>query len=217
MINIAIYDEHKLVGDGLQKLLKDASDIRVVFLADQKKDLYEKLKQYQIHLLLLNLYDVSPGKLNLIVKLNIEAPSVKILVYSVIDTEDAVLKSIKAGARGFLGKDSCQTDLIEAIYTLRNGHDYFSNSITHLLLNRYIGKLKGDEPLENPGLNMLSERQIEILKMWGNSFSNQEIADKLFISVRTVESHKNHIMQKLNLKSTVDLVKFAIKNNIIEI
>lgn len=217
MIYIALFDDHKLVSDGLAKLLNDVSDIKVAFVADHKHDLYQKLQQHQVHLLLLNLYEVTPGKLNQIVKLNIDYPRLKILVYSVIDTEDAVLKTVKAGAKGFLGKDSGQSDLIEAIYTLRNGHDYFSKSITHLLLNRYIGKLKTDEPFQNPGLNLLSERQIEILKMWGNSNSNQEIAEKLFISVRTVESHKNHIMQKLNLKSTVDLVKFAIKNNIIEI
>jgi DNA-binding NarL/FixJ family response regulator len=217
MINIALFDEHKLVIEGMANLLNDVSDIKVVFVTDHKKELYEKLKQNHVHLLLLNLYDVSPGKLNNIVKLNIDYPGLKVLVYSVIDTEDAVLKTVKAGAKGFLGKDSKRSDLIEAIYTVRNGHDYFSKSITHLLLNRYISKLKTDDPVQNPGLNHLSERQIEILKMWGNSFSNQEIADKLFISVRTVESHKNHIMQKLNLKSTVDLVKFAIKNNLIEI
>ncbi|MDP3914625.1 MAG: helix-turn-helix transcriptional regulator, partial [Bacteroidota bacterium] len=70
---------------------------------------------------------------------------------------------------------------------------------------------------QNTDIASLSSRQIEILKLWGESYTNQEIADRFFISVRTVESHKNHIMQKLNLKSTVDMVKFAIKNNIIEI
>jgi two-component system response regulator NreC len=100
---------------------------------------------------------------------------------------------------------------------LRNGHDYYSKSITSLLLNRYITSLKADEISQNTDINNLSTRQIEILKLWGENYSNQEIADRFFISVRTVESHKNHIMQKLNLKSTVDMVKFAIKNNIIEI
>ncbi|MBO7497455.1 MAG: response regulator transcription factor, partial [Salinivirgaceae bacterium] len=96
------------------------------------------------------------------------------------------------------------------------GHDYYSDSITQLLLNRYISSSNipvGDDNDEEA----LSARQIEILKLWGDGFSNQEIADKLFISVRTVETHKNHIMQKLNLKSTVDLVKYAIKSNIIKL
>ncbi|MBN2786833.1 MAG: response regulator transcription factor, partial [Paludibacteraceae bacterium] len=77
-------------------------------------------------------------------------------------------------------------------------------------------KTKKDKMLE-AGIENLSSRQVEILKLWGNNFSNKEIAEKLFISVRTVESHKNHIMQKLNFKTTVDMIKFGIKNNLIEI
>lgn len=217
MIDIAIFDEHRLALEGLQGLLSGTSDFRVVLSCDDRNVLAEKLKAIQVHVLLLNMHDISVRNLNLIVQLNISNPKLKILIISVIDSEEIVLKTIKAGAKGFLGKDSDRNSLLEAIYTLRNGHDYYSKSITHLLLNRYISSLKTDDLSQNANLESLSSRQIEILKLWGESYSNQEIADRFFISVRTVESHKNHIMQKLNLKSTVDMVKFAIKNNIIEI
>ncbi len=217
MIDIAIFDEHKLVLEGISGMLSGISDFRVVLTCDDRDVLTEKLKSMQIHVLILNMHNISVRNLNLIVQLNISCPKLKILIISVIDTEEIVLKTIKSGAKGFLGKDSDRNSLMEAIYTLRNGHDYYSKSITHLLLNRYISSLKADEMSQNADLNNLSSRQIEILKLWGESCTNQEIADRFFISVRTVESHKNHIMQKLNLKSTVDMVKFAIKNNIIEI
>jgi two-component system response regulator NreC len=217
MIDIAIFDEHKLVLDGLSGLLSGISDFRVVMACDDRSVLTDKLKMIQVHVLILNMHDISVRNLNLIVQLNISSPKLKILVVSVIDSEDIVLKTIKAGAKGFLGKDSDRNDLLEAVYTLRNGHDYYSKSITHILLNRYISNLKADELSQNTDIASLSSRQIEILKLWGESYTNQQIADRFFISVRTVESHKNHIMQKLNLKSTVDMVKFAIKNNIIEI
>ncbi|MDP3431449.1 MAG: response regulator transcription factor [Bacteroidota bacterium] len=217
MIDIAIFDEHKLVLDGLSGLLSGISDLRVVLACDDRSVLTDKLKIIQVHVLILNMHDISVRNLNLIIQLNISSPKLKILVVSVIDSEDIVLKTIKAGAKGFLGKDSDRNDLLEAVYTLRNGHDYYSKSITHILLNRYISNLKADELSQNTDIANLSSRQIEILKLWGESYTNQEIADRFFISVRTVESHKNHIMQKLNLKSTVDMVKFAIKNNIIEI
>lgn len=217
MIDIAIFDEHKLVLEGLSGLISGISDFRVVLQCDDRSVLTEKLKAMQVHVLLLNMHDISVRNINLIVQLNISNPKLKILIISVIDSEEIVLKTIKAGAKGFLGKDSDRNSLLEAIYTLRNGHDYYSQSITHLLLNRYILSLKSDDMSQNANLESLSSRQIEILKLWGESYTNQEIADKFFISVRTVESHKNHIMQKLNLKSTVDMVKFAIKNNIIEI
>lgn len=217
MIDIAIFDEHKLVLEGLSGLLSDVTDLRVVLVCNDRNVLTDKIKSIQVHVLILNLHDISIRNYNLIVQLTISNPKVKILISSVLDSEDIVLKTIKAGAKGFLGMDSDRNDLIEAIYTLRNGHDYYSKSITHLLLNRYISNLKNDGLDQNPNIASLSSREIEILKMWGESHSNQEIADLFFISVRTVESHKNHIMQKLNLKSTVDMVKFAIKNNIIDI
>jgi DNA-binding NarL/FixJ family response regulator len=217
MIDVAIFDEHKLVMEGLSGLLSGISDFRVVLNCNARNILTEKLKLMHVHILILNMHDISVRNLNLIVQLNISNPKLKILIISVIDNEEIVLKTIKAGAKGFLGKDSDRNSLLEAIYTLRNGHDYFDKSITHLLLNRYISNLKTDDIDQRADIASLSSRQIEILKLWGESYTNQEIADRFFISVRTVESHKNHIMQKLNLKSTVDMVKFAIKNNIIEI
>ncbi len=217
MIDIAIFDEHKLVLEGLSGLLSGVSEFRVVLICSDRNLLTEKLKSMQVHVLILNMHDISVRNLNLIVMLNFSNIKLRILVTSVIDSEEIVLKTIKAGAKGFLGKDSDRNNLVEAIYTLRNGHDYYSASITHLLLNRYISSLKSDGLNQRAETESLSSRQIEILKLWGESYTNQEIADHFFISVRTVESHKNHIMQKLNLKSTVDMIKFAIKNNIIEI
>lgn len=217
MIDIAFYDEHKLMLEGLSGLAEGVSDLRTVLTCDDRSVLLQKLKMIQVHVLIMNIHDISVRNLNLIVQLTISSPKVKILIVSVVESEEIVLKTIKAGAKGFLGGDSDRNDLLEAVYTLRNGHDYFSKSITHLLLNRYISGMQTDAIDQASGISSLSSRQIEILKLWSESYTNQEIADRFFISVRTVESHKNHIMQKLNLKSTVDMVKFAIKNNIIEI
>ena len=90
-----------------------------------------------------------------------------------------------------------------------------------VLVNKYVdGVVAGDKRKDGkaePDIDMLSSRQIEILKLWGSNMSNKDIADKLFLSVRTVESHKNHIMQKLNLKTTVDIIRFGIRNNIIDL
>jgi len=219
MINIGIFDEFRLMQHGLQRIISEVDDFSVVLLTDNKAVLQEKLKNILIHVLVVSIHDVSVRHINFIVQLLLTNPKLKILIISHDDSEDIVLKTLKAGAKGFLGKDSLPQDLIEAIFTLRNGFDFFNKPITQLLLNRYINNLESDKEIamEEEGINSLSSRQIEILKLWGNSCTNQEIADQLFISVRTVESHKNHIMQKLKLKNTVDLVKFSIKNNIIEI
>jgi len=217
MIHIGIFDEHKIVQEGICSLLEDADDIHVAIKADEKASLTENLRNTAVHILILNIHNLSTNIQNLISQLAITFPKIKILVISVHNEEEFILKIIKAGAKGFLAKDTDRNELIEAIYTIRNGYDYYSKSITHLLLNRYISNLKSEDGLSSDSLKNLSARETEILKMWGKSYSNKEIAEKLFISVRTVESHKNHIMQKLNLKTIVDLVKFAIKNNLIEI
>jgi DNA-binding NarL/FixJ family response regulator len=214
-IRLGIYDEHKIVQEGICSLLQTVDDIEVVMKADQRDQLSDTLRSANIHVLMINIHVFSAQYVNLIMQISIMYPKIRVLIMSVNNDEEVILKSIKAGAKGFLAKDTNRDELIQAIYSLRNGHEFFSNSITILLLNRYINKLKTDD--ERSGIKSLSSREVEIMKLWGNSYTNKEIADRLFLSVRTVETHKNHIMQKLNLKTSVDMVKFAIRNNIIDL
>jgi DNA-binding NarL/FixJ family response regulator len=217
LINIGVYDEHKLTRESLRLVLESNKEIRVLFEVGNQQELSEVLKTISVNILIINAHAVNKILLDILFELNLNYKRIKTLIFSVQDTEDAVLRIIKSGAKGFLAKESGKYELFEAIYTLRNGHEYYSQSITHFLLTQYISRIKNKTPEGEASLKTLSVREIEIIELWGNSFTNKEIADKLFISVRTVESHKNHIMQKLNLRTAVDLIKFAIKNNIIEI
>jgi DNA-binding NarL/FixJ family response regulator len=214
-ILLGVYDDHRIAQEGICVLLKDVPDFEIVLKVQQGNLLLDSLKSTPVHILIINLHDLTRSTFDLISTVNQSCPATKTLILSVLNGEDAILKSIKSGAKGFLAKDTDRNELMEAIYTLRNGHDYFSKSITHLLLNQYIKKLMCVD--EKPAMHGLSSREIEILKLWGNSYTNREIANTLFLSVRTVETHKNHIMQKLNLKTSVDMVKYAIRNKIIEI
>jgi DNA-binding NarL/FixJ family response regulator len=216
-ILIGIFDEHKLAQEGIAAMLSGTENMEITLLCTDKSKLQELLRIKQVNILIINIHALNTPVLNLITQLSIGFPRTKILIISVTNTEEMILKTIKAGAKGYLAKEADKNELVEAIYTLRNGFDYFSKSITHLLINKYITRIKSEDKVQKPEIENLSSRQIEILKLWGENFSNKEIADKLFISLRTVETHKNHIMQKLNLKTTVDMVKFAIRNNLIEI
>jgi len=216
-INVAILDEHQIVVEGISELLRNVEDIKVILRISDKKVLFENIRSADIHILIINSHNVDSDELSLIQTISSGFPRVKILVLSIVSDEALIFKAIKAGAKGFLAKDTSKNELIEAIYSLRNGYDFFSSSITSILLNQYINSIKSDKQQERRNKYNLSARELEIIKLWGSSYTNKEIADKLFISVRTVESHKNHVMQKLNMKTIVDLVKFALKNNIIEI
>jgi DNA-binding NarL/FixJ family response regulator len=213
-IRLGIFDEHKIVQEGICSLLQNIDDINIVLKTGLRDQLSDFLKSDIVHVLIINIHNFSTQFVNLIMQTAILYPKVRILIISVNNDEEVILKSIKAGAKGFLARDTNREELVQAIYSLRNGHEFFSNSITLLLLNKYIKNLKTDN--ERADIKSLSSREVEIMKMWGNSNTNKEIADKLFLSVRTVETHKNHIMQKLNLKTSVDMVKFAIRNNIID-
>jgi DNA-binding NarL/FixJ family response regulator len=215
LIRLGIYDEMKITGEGICALFNSAEDMEIVLQTHLQDQLLDGLKQTPVHVLIIHVHAFDSLFTSLMLQISMTFPKTRILIISATNDEDAVLKTIKAGAKGFLAKDTSRSDLIQAVLTVRNGYEFFSNSITMLLLNKYIKKLKTDD--DRLDIKSLSTREVEIMKMWGNSFTNKEIADKLFISVRTVETHKNHIMQKLNLKTSVDMVKFAIRNNIIDL
>lgn len=217
-IKVGIYSEHRILHEGICCLIEKVEGIQVLLKEYSMDKLLKSVKLNQISILILHPSTLNISVMKLMEQLKNMYPKLQVLILSSEENEGNIQKVIKAGARGFLAKDSDGNDLLEAIYTLRSGHDYFSKSITQLLLKQYINNIKSDDTyFENRDVKCLSTRELEVLKLWGNSYTNNDISDELFISVRTVESHKNHIMQKLNLKTAVDLVKFAIRNNIIEV
>jgi len=152
-----------------------------------------------------------------IIDLKKRSPSISILVISMQITKDSVFKGIRCGAQGFISADASPQEIREAIFTVRNGHDFYSSAITSLLVSNYTNLIRNEQNPKIKNVDKLSKRELEILSLWGEGLQNSEIAEKLFISIRTVETHKNNIMQKLGMHTTVDLIKFAIRNNLIRI
>lgn len=216
-IRIFIVDDHQVVCDGIKALLSDADDIEVLGTASNVDNLIAKAKETTVHICLINIYDPTDAEIDNIRKVKKELPNLNLLILSMNKSKSFILKTLKAGARGYLTKDTNRSELIEAIYTIRGGYDYYAKSIANIVLNDYLKETDVAHQLIDQQENSLSSREIEVLELFGQSFTNKEIADTLFISVRTVESHKNNVMKKLNLRTTVDLVKFAISNNIIKI
>lgn len=215
MINIGIYSDHKLILEGLCRLFGESGELRLVLKEHSLSPLLAMEELRELHILILNPSRLDKRIMGLLERLGKRMPKLRILILSSSEDERTILQTVKAGAKGFLGPESDPGDLLEAVYSLRSGHDYYSKSITGLLLKQYISHIQSGE--EQAGVDSLSARELEVLGLWGSSHTNSEISEKLFISVRTVESHKNHIMQKLNLRTAVDLVKFGIRNNIIEV
>ena len=217
MITIGVFDKQKVMSEAICALLSSNEEFQPKPVTPDTDDLISEVCNEGFNILLFNIYTPQFEEMRFISQIHSSCPRTRILVLSQNNEEGLILKTIKAGAKGFLDANAGKNELFEAIYTLRGGYDFYSESITHMLLGKYLKKIKNKEVVETPGVEALSQRQIEIIRMWGNNMSNKEIADKLFISVRTVESHKNHIMQRLNLKTNIDMIKFGIRNNLIDI
>ena len=144
MINVAIYHQHKLILQCIENYLQQSSEIKPVFSAYDKDSLMQKMANRIVNVLILYFADISHNDVDLIISLKMKFPKTAILVMSDAKKDDIVAKTIKSGAKGFLSIDSDAADLLQAIYTIRGGHDYYSESITHILLNRFIGTVGAD-------------------------------------------------------------------------
>lgn len=217
MIKVMLADDHQIVRDGIRMLIEDMEGIRVIDEAGSAREMLAILKAKTPDMVIIDISMPEMSGIELTDYLSEHYPKIKVLILSMYTSEDFVFNSIKAGASGYLPKNTTKKELNTAILEIMKGGEYFSESISNVILKSYIKKAKTDLEPEEKGLNMLSTREQEVLKLFSDGKSNKEIAENLFISTRTVESHKNHIMQKLELKTTVDLVKFAIKTGILEI
>ena len=209
-IKIILVDDHQIVRDGIKALLIDAEDIDIISEAASYNELREKLKLQNPDIIVMDISLPEMSGIEITKLLSETYPNLKVLILSMYTNEDFIFNAIKAGAKGYLPKNTTRKEIIDAIHSIYNNNEYYSESISKTILKSYVQKAKTSDSPPERAEDKLSAREIEILKYFAGGMGNQEIADKLFISSRTVESHKNHIMQKLELKITVELIKYAI-------
>jgi DNA-binding NarL/FixJ family response regulator len=210
-------DDHQLVRDGIKALLIGAENLDIIGEASTGKECFEKIAQNQPDILIMDISLPDTTGIEITKRVTVEYPEMHVLILSMYTNEDFIFNSVKAGARGYLPKNTSREELLNAIHAIFEGEEFFSDSISKIMLRSYVRKAKEDDSPPNRPVVPLTSREIEILKLFAEGFINKEISDRLDISIRTVETHKNHIMKKLELKSTVELIKFAIKNKFVEI
>jgi len=216
-IQVFLVDDHQLVRDGIKALLAGIPDIKIIGEANDGKEMLEKLGSCNPDIILMDISLPDLSGIELTRRLARERPGIRILILSMYTSEDFVFNAMKAGAKGYLPKNTSRKELLDAIYAIFRGHEFFSEVISKVILKSFVRQATQPEPSGNNVTNTLTRREREILKLFAEGFNNLEISEKLHISIRTVESHKNHIVRKLGLKSTVEMVKFAIKHKIVEI
>ncbi len=208
-----LVDDHQIFREGLRNLIEIEGIGDVVGESNNGKDFLEKIDNFDVDLVLM---DISMPIMNGIeaTTLAIEKnPELKVMALSMNGDEDYYYKMIEAGVKGFLLKDSGIKEIERAIFSVIDGDSYFSNE----LLRRIISNLAKPTDKKNEIDGLLSGREKEVLIEICNGLTNDEIADKLFISAQTVKGHRSNILSKTNCRNSASLVMFAIKNKIVEL
>ncbi len=214
MIRVAIADDHAMFVDGIESILKMEDSIKVIDRCFDGQSVFNMLKKQAIDVLLLdiNLPDLSGIEVSK--RLNTEFPNVKVIALSMHNEESIVSEMLKNGARGYILKNTGREELVQAIHTVAEGLTYFSKDVTETIMGSLTKK-----PAAKKNFALapkLSYREKQILSLIVKEYTNPEIAEQLFISLKTVETHRSNLISKLNVRNTAGLVRATIEYNLLE-
>src|SRR5215218_2420907 len=205
---ILLAEDHNTVREGIKMLVNAQPDMEVIGEADNGNAAITQTRELRPDMLVMDISMPELNGLKATEKLRKEFPELKILTLT-RHTDDGYLQQlIKAGVNGYVLKQSAPTELINAIRTVTSGKSYVDSELTHKVLGRYAGR--GASTLRGEGSGQISDRESEVLRLIAWGFSNKEIAARLELSVKTVEAHKSNAMRKLNMRSRMDIVRYAI-------
>jgi len=210
MIKIFIADDHELVREGLKKILKEEHDIKVVDEADNGDEVLDKIQKIECDIILLDMNMPGKSGLDLIKELKTKLPNLHILVLSIYPEEKYALRSLKAGASGYITKDSAIEELVSAIRRIHDRGRYVSATLADKLASQ-IDSNSDLLPHER-----LSDRELQIMCMIASNKSVKEIANELYLSISTVNTYRSRIQEKMNMKTDIELTHYAIYNNLVE-
>lgn len=205
-MNIFLTDDHEILLDGLQKIIQDEEELSVIGTAGNVQDTLDQLTRLHVDLLITDYNLPDDDGLALVRKVKRKHPEVKIIVLSMHDEGHLVKEILKEGINGYVLKKDSHNELIDAIYAVKNDKVYLSSDVNNILLKGLHGE--GEQKL-------LTEREREILKLISKEYTNRNIAEELFISERTVETHRKNIFRKTGTNNMVGLIKYAYANNLI--
>jgi DNA-binding NarL/FixJ family response regulator len=212
-LKILIADDHTLVRQGLRKILEAQPGWEVVAEAGDGREAVQQAIQLRPDVVILDLAMPRLNGVEAVQQIERRAPGVRVLVLSMYADEAYVTRAVRAGAAGYLLKDSADTDLIRAVTAVAQGKSFFSPTVARIILDEYGRQLAAKGVTDR--FDTLSEREREVFQLIAEGYTNKEVADLLHISPATVETHRAHIMEKLDLHSTAELVLCAVRKGVI--
>lgn len=211
MIQLMLVDDHQIIRDGIKQLLTNESDIKVVAEASNVKEALKHLENVKPNIVMTDLSMPNGSGFDFIKSVTANYPEIKVVVLSMHVEEAYIRKAIELGVSGYMPKDISKYELVEAIQSVSRGEMYFSSTVSKVMMNNMVKKVRKSEQAAQATAK-LTQREKEIVKLILDGMSSPEIAEKLFISHRTVENHRANIMNKLKVRNTIELVKKVLEN-----
>ena len=212
-IRILLADDHKLMRRGLRVLLEQQPDLVVVGEASDGREAVAQAISSKADVLVMDIGMPSLNGIEAAGQITQSHAEIAIVMLSMHSDESYVLRALKAGAKGYLLKDSAEADLLKAVHAVAEGKSFFSPAVSKVLLDDYVRKLKrsgSDDPYD-----LLTPREREILQLVAEGKSNKEMAEFLFLSVKTVEKHRATLMAKLGIRNAATLTAYAIEKGLV--
>jgi len=211
-IKVLLVDDHPVVRKGLYSCLSNHPNLDVVGEAGNGAEAIRKVRELGPDIVLMDIYMPEMDGLAVTQFLHHESPHIKVLILSMHSNRETVMRIIKAGARGYVLKDAATEELVRAIESVNSGESFFSPAVARIALNQFVSEADRSDPFSR-----LSDREREVLRLIADGKSNKEIAQALGIGVRTIETHRERVMQKLNVHSVAGLTKVALAHGLISL
>ncbi|MCX8061049.1 MAG: response regulator transcription factor [Anaerolineales bacterium] len=215
MIRVFLADDHAVVRDGLRVLLESQAEIQVVGVAGDGNTAIRECLKMKPDVILMDIAMPSINGIEATAQILAHNPHARVIILSMHDSREHILRALRAGARGYLLKESAGDEVIQAVRSVAEGNLYLSQQITERIVEDYLNlqeQVEKQDPLEK-----LSERERQVLRLVAEGKSSAEIAKMLFLSVKTVETYRSRIMEKLEIADLPGLVKFAIQHGVISL
>lgn len=209
-ISVFLADDHTIVRDGLRSLLEAHGDMKIVGEAANGRDAVRAVRKLKPDVVIMDILMADLNGIEATEQICRECPATRVVILSMQSSSESILRALRAGARGYLFKESAGRELIQAIHAVRAGHRYLSAKVSDQVVGAF---LKQEEPYRDP-LSVLSRREREVLQLVVEGRTSAEIAGTLFLSVKTVETYRSRLMKKLGIGDIPGLIKFAIQHGL---
>ena len=218
-IKIILADDHALVRDGIRALLEEESDLEVIGEVSNGLEALEMVSKNAPDVLIIDIRMPELGGIETVERLNkSNSADTKSIILSMHDSEEYILKSVQAGAAGYLLKDTDKSEFIKAIHTVQDGGKFFSGDISNVLVNNLLNPSTSEKPKVKTNKEIpfdLTNKELRVLELILQGFTNKEISEKLQNSKRTIETHRFNLMKKMQVKNLMDLSKKAQKYSLV--